>query len=125
MERNSRFFEFLKHRAESDDDFDEMLELYARLKPVREEPCRGGSVSGRKYIHRDHASGDYRIMQDYFVERPVFSEQMFRWRFRMRYRSNNIAFRLPDIFKFYDTEKLSLRQSLWSCNKKPRLSTTA
>jgi hypothetical protein len=85
MERNAQFFEYWKTQEEDDADFDEILAFQDRRKRARDETGRGGSVLGRKYINRDYSSGHIRIMEDYFVERPVFSEQMFRRRFRMRY----------------------------------------
>jgi len=44
----------------------------------------GGSVPGHKTYDRDRIGGDIRLNNDYFVERPLYNEEMFRRRFRMR-----------------------------------------
>ncbi|XP_019160448.1 PREDICTED: uncharacterized protein LOC109157017 [Ipomoea nil] len=38
----------------------------------------------RRYIHRDHESGHNCLVADYFSDDPVFLEDIFRRRFRMR-----------------------------------------
>lgn len=38
----------------------------------------------RRYINRNHENGQVQLYQDYFAERPVYSDEMFRRRFRMR-----------------------------------------
>lgn len=36
-----------------------------------------GSIVGWETICRDRVQGYHRLMQDYFVERPVYNEAMF------------------------------------------------
>lgn len=38
----------------------------------------------RLYIYRDHIEGHERLLNDYFVDRPVYSKKQFRRRFRMQ-----------------------------------------
>jgi hypothetical protein len=48
---------------------------------------RGGSRPGKRpNLNRDFAAGHAKIMSDYFVENPVYHEDLFRRRFQM---SNN------------------------------------
>eukprot|EP00267_Zea_mays_P032569 XP_008665976.1 uncharacterized protein LOC103644568 [Zea mays] len=42
-----------------------------------------GSIVGRRTIPRDRYSGYFRLMQDYFIEQPVYGDNLFRRRFRM------------------------------------------
>ncbi|KAF0909429.1 hypothetical protein E2562_036158 [Oryza meyeriana var. granulata] len=44
----------------------------------------GGSVLGHKTYKRDRIAADWQLNQDYFVERPLYNEEHFRRRFRMR-----------------------------------------
>jgi len=48
-----------------------------------EERPRRGSIVGRKMVPRDRFSGYWRLMQDYFLDPPVFDDNHFRCRFRM------------------------------------------
>lgn len=70
--------------TESDSD-DDIEQLFAEL--VDPQPAtRGGSVIGRSAnLDRQRISGHERIMKDYFIPQPVFTENMFRRRFRMRF----------------------------------------
>jgi hypothetical protein len=45
---------------------------------------RGGSVMGRRYMHRERSSRKELIMRDYFVEQPKFEPHKFRRRYRMQ-----------------------------------------
>lgn len=50
----------------------------------RRPRARGGSRPGKRpNLQRDHRGGHERIMKDYFIERPVFTDVHFRRRFRM------------------------------------------
>ncbi|KAF0927942.1 hypothetical protein E2562_036965 [Oryza meyeriana var. granulata] len=40
----------------------------------------GGSVPGHKTYKRDRLAADWQLNQDYFVERPLYSEEHFRRR---------------------------------------------
>ena len=39
---------------------------------------------GRVYRHRDREGGDARLFHDYFADEPVYDDQLFRCRYRMR-----------------------------------------
>ena len=43
-----------------------------------EDRPRHGSVIGREIVPRDRYSGYWRLMMDYFVDRPVYGEKFFR-----------------------------------------------
>jgi len=45
-----------------------------------EERPRRGSIVGRKTVPRDRFSGYWRLMQDYFLDPPVFDDNHFRRR---------------------------------------------
>ncbi|KAK4480133.1 hypothetical protein RD792_013190 [Penstemon davidsonii] len=47
-------------------------------------PVHGGSVPGRKFLNRNHQARHIQLMNDYFVERPLYSSETFRRRFRMK-----------------------------------------
>jgi hypothetical protein len=46
-----------------------------------EEPCWGGSVLGRRIVPRNRFSGYRLLYADYFVDEPVFNDDVFRPRF--------------------------------------------
>ena len=33
----------------------------------------------RKYLNRDHASANQRLIEDYFADQPTYDDAMFRW----------------------------------------------
>jgi len=43
-----------------------------------EERPHRGSVIGREIVPRDRYNGYWRLMMDYFVDRPVYGEKFFR-----------------------------------------------
>jgi len=43
-----------------------------------EDRPRRGSVIGREIVPRDRYNGYWRLMMDYFVDRPVYGEKFFR-----------------------------------------------
>ncbi|KAL6647174.1 hypothetical protein ACP70R_014611 [Stipagrostis hirtigluma subsp. patula] len=51
---------------------------------LRQKRRWGGSVVGHQTKRRDRISGDIRLNNDYFVERPLFNSEDFRRRFRMQ-----------------------------------------
>ncbi|KAI7938062.1 hypothetical protein MJO28_014989 [Puccinia striiformis f. sp. tritici] len=58
-----------------------LLEEDAEEKPV---PKHGGSIKGRlPNLNRDSEMGFQRLFQDYFAESPVYTDYIFRRRFRM------------------------------------------
>ncbi|XP_022014390.1 uncharacterized protein LOC110913880 [Helianthus annuus] len=42
-----------------------------------------GTSRKRKYVRRDREKCQENLMRDYFVEEPIFNEEVFRHRFRM------------------------------------------
>lgn len=48
-----------------------------------DQPHRG-SIKRRKYINRHRQEGHDNLMRDYFCEDPVYSDKLFRRRFRMK-----------------------------------------
>ena len=60
---------------------------------------RGGSAFGRRVISRDHDFGHERLYHDYFSENPVYSDELFRRRFRM---NRDLFLRLVDAVKIKD-----------------------
>ena len=69
----------------ANDDMSYVMLLYNSEVDDGEIIRHGGSRPGRsKNIDRDHANGHARIYADYFAERPVYNDKLFRRRFRMR-----------------------------------------
>jgi hypothetical protein len=56
------------------------LRIEAKMKAKME----AGSSRTRRYINRDHEGAHARLLADYFGENPLYSDAMFRRRFRMR-----------------------------------------
>ena len=56
---------------------------YEQLK-LQQQPQWGGSVVGRAYKPRQRWLANERLLNDYFVDNPVFNEVEFRRRYRMR-----------------------------------------
>jgi len=61
--------------------FKDLIRHHFSKKPQGQ--AHRGSVQGRRYINRDHAAGHQAIMRDYFGDNPVYSDELFRRRFRM------------------------------------------
>ena len=59
----------------------------------------GGSTVGRVYCHRDREGGDARLFHDYFADEPVYDDQLFRRRYRMR---RHLFLRLIDRVSHFD-----------------------
>ena len=68
------------------DPFIDDLPLFSILGAMFEEdkPRVGGSVVGRKYVHRDRQAAHHRLVTDYFATNCRFDGNFFRRRFRMR-----------------------------------------
>ena len=64
------------------DDLDEMEEACYWVHGAQSSGNRrrGGSVPSHIVIERDHAAGHARIMADYFVPNPVYTDYQFRRR---------------------------------------------
>lgn len=70
----------------SDDEFDLAKEEDIALLLVmckRKKPKHGIFVFDREYILREWVEAHKRLMRNYFVTPPIFSERYFRRRFRM------------------------------------------
>ncbi|XP_028105987.1 uncharacterized protein LOC114305064 [Camellia sinensis] len=80
-------------------DFDEssssdndviMMQLFTaqqqrlQMLSLNQQTRRVGSTSGRRYINRERVKGDEQIYRDYFADNPIYPEEYFRRRFRMR-----------------------------------------
>jgi hypothetical protein len=61
---------------------DELLTMTLSSQITNEEETQvhRGSVIGRQVVPRDQYSGYIRLMNDYFVENPVYGENLFRHR---------------------------------------------
>jgi hypothetical protein len=57
-------------------EWEEMLE--------EEEVNSGGSIPGRRTVYRNTEEGHRRLMEDYFGPNPVYNDDLFRRRFRMK-----------------------------------------
>ncbi|XP_004292065.1 PREDICTED: uncharacterized protein LOC101312228 [Fragaria vesca subsp. vesca] len=51
---------------------------------LQQQPQWGGSVTGRAYKNRQRELANQRLLNDYFVENPVYKEVEFRRRYKMR-----------------------------------------
>ncbi|AEC06258.1 nuclease [Arabidopsis thaliana] len=63
------------------------------------EGSHGGSIHGHVVINRDRENVARNLFIDYFAEKPVFPETMFRRRFRM---SRSLFLRIYDAIKRHD-----------------------
>ncbi|WVZ69421.1 hypothetical protein U9M48_018209, partial [Paspalum notatum var. saurae] len=64
---------------------DEQLQVAAIVASMeRRKPCWGGSVFGHKIYKRDREGAERLLMQKYFDEEPIFDDNQFRRRYRMR-----------------------------------------
>jgi hypothetical protein len=76
--------EMLQRNPESEDEFDDLIDAWMRIKRARSERYIGGSVIGRKVFQREIRQGHRNIIRDYFSPQPVYEDRLFRRRFRMR-----------------------------------------
>ncbi|RLN24092.1 putative nuclease HARBI1 [Panicum miliaceum] len=67
--------------SDDDDDFDFVTAMLVDIKSNRSK--HGGSVMGRAVVRRKKQAGHIKLMEDYFVDAPVFGPRTFRRRFRM------------------------------------------
>ncbi|XP_024164181.1 uncharacterized protein LOC112171195 [Rosa chinensis] len=51
---------------------------------LHQQPQWGGSVAGRAYKNRQRGLANQRLLNDYFMDNPIFNEVEFRCRYRMR-----------------------------------------
>ncbi|XP_028078740.1 uncharacterized protein LOC114280561 [Camellia sinensis] len=75
--------------SSSDDDII-MIQLFAAQQQriqtlsLNQPTIRIGFTSGRRYINRERVKGDRQICRDYFTDNPVYPEEYFQRRFRMK-----------------------------------------
>lgn len=67
--------------SDDDDDFDFVTAMLIDIE--NNQPKHGGSVMGRSVVNRKKQAGHVKLMEDYFVDAPVFGPRTFRRRFRM------------------------------------------
>lgn len=67
---------------ESDDD--ELIQVAAIVASMERKRRWGGSVFGHKTYKRDREGAERLLMKKYFDEEPIFDEDQFRRRYRMR-----------------------------------------
>ncbi|XP_062188975.1 uncharacterized protein LOC133892307 [Phragmites australis] len=70
---------------EEDDMFVETMRDWQAESEALERRPWGGSVPGRKRIHRYWLEGHIRLYNDYFVDPPVYPDYIFRRQFRMKH----------------------------------------
>ena len=83
----SNFFKRLLNDSSSSDEEERNTWFAAAIEFERQNSqgtCSGDRI-GRQYRYRDRVSahGHSRLLNDYFVENPVYDETLFRRRFRL------------------------------------------
>jgi hypothetical protein len=86
--------EEMKEEEEEEEEDDARLRNAAKMmadaanwvayEQLQQQPQWGGSVVGRAYKPRQRWLANERLLNDYFVDNPVFNEVEFRRRYRMR-----------------------------------------
>lgn len=59
----------------------EEIKKWVVVATLRKKRHWGGSVFGHKTYNRDRIGGHIRLMNDYFIERPLFDPNIFRRRY--------------------------------------------
>ena len=81
----SNFFARLLNDSSSSDE-EERNTLFAAAIEFERQNSQGvgsGDRISRQYRYRDRVSGHSRLLNDYFVENPVYDETLFRRGFRL------------------------------------------
>ena len=81
----SNFFKHLLNYSSSSDE-EEINTWFAAAIKFERQNSQGTSSEDRinmQYRYRDRVSGNIRLLNDYFVENPVYDETLFRRRFRL------------------------------------------
>ena len=60
------------------DDFDDQLELMITEQMHRQQSEASNTRRHRRFIERDREARHQRLFNEYFVDNPVYSEEMFR-----------------------------------------------
>ena len=81
----SNFFARLLNDSSSSDEEERNMWFAAAIEFERQnsEGTGSGDRISRQYRYRDRVSGHSRLLNDYFVENPVYDETLFRRRFRL------------------------------------------
>ena len=81
----SNFFNRLLNDSSSSDEEERNTWFAAALKFERQhsQGTGYGDRVSRQYRYRDRVSGNSRLLNDYFVENPVYDETLFHKRFRL------------------------------------------
>nr|XP_011459904.1 PREDICTED: uncharacterized protein LOC101296748 [Fragaria vesca subsp. vesca] len=73
---------FLKKSNIADEKYED--DLIKSVVEERERPVRRGSMKGHNFVPRNIAKGHKNLYRDYFADPPIFPDNVFRRRFRMR-----------------------------------------
>ena len=97
----SNFFAHLLNDSSSSDEEERNTWFAAAIEFERQNPQGTGSGDriSRQYQYRDQVSGHSRLLNDYFVENPVYDETLFRRRFRL---SRPLFLRILHTIQQYD-----------------------
>ena len=81
----SNFFARLLNDSSSSDEEERNTWFAAAIEFERQNSQGAGSgdIISRQFRYRDRVSGHSRLLNDYFVENPVYDETLFRRRFRL------------------------------------------
>ena len=81
----SNFFARLLNDSSSSDEEEINTWFAAAIEFGRQNSQGAGSGGriGRQYRYRDRVSGHSRLLNDYFVENPVYDETLFHRRFHL------------------------------------------
>ena len=84
-QKNSNFFKHLLNDSSSSDEEERNTWFAAAIEFERQnsQGTSSGDRISRQYRYRDRVSGHSRMLNDYFVENPVYDETLFRRRFRL------------------------------------------
>ena len=83
--KKSNFFKRLLNNSSSLDEEERNMWFAAAIEFERQnsQGTSSGDRISRQYRYRDRVSGHSRLLNDYFVENPVYNETLFRMRFRL------------------------------------------
>ncbi len=79
--------EDISYTYDDSSDEENFLLLISNYHQAKDSPINGGSRTRRQGNYNSgHAEGHEKIMHDYFVNNPVYNDDWFCWRFRIRWR---------------------------------------
>ena len=81
----SNFFKRLLNDSSSSDEEERNAWFAAAIEFKRQNSQGTGSGDriSRQYRYRDRVSSHSRLLNDYFIENPVYDKTLFRWSFRL------------------------------------------